>query len=86
MDTKSYFKNLTRSVNYAVDDLLKAKYPATYNMKNVKKSISAGNKEVYVKYEKSLDEYVKFLYDLYMKNDCKDERILKSLNDLKIAL
>ena len=40
VDTKSYFKNLTKSVNYAVDDLLKAKYPATYNMKHLKSSIS----------------------------------------------
>ena len=45
MDTKSYFKNLTKSVNYAVDDLLKAKYPATYNMKHLKSSISEGNNE-----------------------------------------
>ena len=45
MDTKSYFKNLTRSINYAVDDLLKVKYPSTYNLKNIKKAISEGNAE-----------------------------------------
>ena len=46
MDKKNYFRNVAKSVNYMVDDLLKTKSPATYNMKNALNSVKNAQKEI----------------------------------------
>ena len=46
MDKKNYFKNVAKSVNYMVDDLLKATSPATYNLKNAVSSVKSAQQEM----------------------------------------
>lgn len=46
VDTKSYFKNVAKSVNYTVDDILKENHPALYNMKHIKSSFTNAQSDI----------------------------------------